>query len=140
MRPKVLVVDDEANVRQILLLVLDTVSEVRETSNGQDALRLIVGEHPNLVLLDVGMPEMDGLTLLKAALAVSPGLRVVMLTGQTDLKTARRALEAGARAYITKPFDAATLRREIGYLLKDVGEDETIYRPWRMAACSSSRG
>ena len=135
MRPKVLVVDDEATVRQILLLVLNEISETLETSNGQDALRLILSEKPSLVLLDLSMPEMDGLAVLKAALAIDPDLRVVMLTGETDLEVARRALEAGARAYITKPFESKVLIDEIGRLLEDLKGAPASDRPWRVSPC-----
>ena len=134
MQPKVLVVDDEANVRQILLFVLAPVSETLEASNGYDALRIIRNEKPSLVLLDVMMPEMSGLAVLKAALEISPALHVVMLTGESDLGIVRHALDAGACAYMTKPFDPKMLRAEVGRLLEDIKAPRADYRPWRVAA------
>jgi len=133
MRPKVLIVDDEANIRQILLFVLNPVSDTLEAANGRDALRLIQSEKPSLVLLDIAMPEMDGYAVLKAALELVPTLYVVMLTGQQDIKVIQRFLEAGARAYITKPFDPKVLRSEVGRVLDDLTTPSDSYRPWRIA-------
>jgi DNA-binding NtrC family response regulator len=133
--PKVLVVDDEAEVRQVLSLVLDPVCEVLTASNGMDALRLIRKEKPRLVLLDVSMTEMGGLGLLKAVRACDPALAVVMLSGRRDLRVVKRALDGGARAYITKPFEAAALREEIRRLLADLGASKAPDRPWRVAPC-----
>ena len=135
MGPKVLVVDDEADVRQILLLVLERVCDASEASNGFDALRLIKSERPSLVLLDVAMPEIDGLEVLRTARLIDPELVVVMLTGESDLAVAQRALESGARSYMTKPFEAKTLRDEIQRLLEDLAAPRAPYRPWRMPVC-----
>lgn len=132
---KVLIVDDDANVRQALLLVLQPVCDALEASNGLDALRLIKKWKPDLVLLDVSMPEMGGLGILRAALERDPALAVVMLSGHGDLRVARRALEEGARAYMTKPFDAHELRDEVARLLDAMSAPPASGRPWRVAAC-----
>lgn len=131
---RVLIVDDEANVRQTLLLVLEPVCEALEAANGLDALRLIRKWKPSLVLLDVSMPEMGGLGLLRAALARDPALAVVMLSGHGDLRVARRALSEGARAYMTKPFDARSLRAEVKRLLDDMARPAAPERPWTVLA------
>ncbi|PIR19253.1 MAG: hypothetical protein COV48_03025, partial [Elusimicrobia bacterium CG11_big_fil_rev_8_21_14_0_20_64_6] len=108
-------------------------SDTLEAANGRDALRLIQSEKPSLVLLDIAMPEMDGYAVLKAALELVPTLYVVMLTGQQDIKVIQRFLEAGARAYITKPFDPKVLRSEVGRVLDDLTTPSDSYRPWRIA-------
>ena len=130
MQRKALVVDDEADLRRILLCVLAPVCEVLEASNGPEALRLLRNERPRLMLLDISMPEMGGIAILEAALVSDPSLIIVMLTGEQDLAVAKRALEAGARAYITKPFDSQFLRVEVQRLLEIV--DAVPYRPWRV--------
>lgn len=132
---KVLVVDDEADIRQTLLLVLDPVCEAMQASNGLDALRMIRIEKPSLVLLDISMPEMGGLGILRLAHKINPALLVVMLSGHSDLRVAKRALLEGARAYITKPFDAHVLRDEVQRLLDDMSLAAEPYRPWRVLAC-----
>jgi FixJ family two-component response regulator len=70
------------------------------------------------MLLDVSMPEMGGLAVLEAARALDPRLAVVMLTGESDLGVARKALDLGARSFITKPFDVEVVLDELRRLLK----------------------
>ena len=127
---KALVVDDEVDIRQILLCVLAPVCEVLEASNGLDALRLLRNERPSLMLLDISIPEMGGIAILEAARVSDPSLIIVMLTGEQDLAVAKRALDSGARAYITKPFDSHFLRGEVQRLMELV--DAVPYRPWRV--------
>lgn len=134
MERKVLVVDDEGDVRQTLLLVLHPVCRVLEASNGMDALRLMRKEKPSLVLLDVSMPEMGGLGLLRAALRQDPSMNIVMLSGQSDLRVVQRALQDGARAYMTKPFIAHELRDEVKRLLDELAAGKaTSSLPWTVA-------
>ena len=118
---KILIVDDDPDIRLILRAALAPVGPLLEASNGKEALRLIRKEKPHLVLLDVVMPEMDGIEVLKAARLVDPHIVFVMLTGQSDVGQAKRALDAGARAYVTKPFDEIYLRNEVRRLLTEEG-------------------
>jgi DNA-binding response OmpR family regulator len=135
MRRKILVVDDDADMRQILLCALDPLADVLEAADGHEALRKLKAERPRLMLLDVAMPEMDGLEVLKAARDFDPNLVVVMLTGESDLTVAKRTLDLGARSYVTKPFDAEVVYAEIQRLLDDMSRDRSAapYRPWRVA-------
>lgn len=133
-RARFLVVDDEADMRLILRGILEPFGEVLEAEDGPAALRLIRAERLSGVLLDVTMPGMDGLAVLSAALEAVPGLPVMMLTGETDLAVARRALDAGARSYATKPFDSAALGAEIARLTEpcDPRAADPSGRPWRV--------
>ncbi|MFI5345639.1 MAG: response regulator [Elusimicrobiota bacterium] len=136
MARKILVVDDDADLRRILRGLLAPFGTVLEAANGLDALGLLRAEAPALMLLDVSMPVMDGLAVLTDALAIDPKLPVVMLTGDMDMHIAKRALEAGARSYITKPFEPSSLCAEVRRLT-GVGdavpdEDEASGRPWRV--------
>jgi DNA-binding NtrC family response regulator len=135
MTRKVLIVDDDADMRQMLLCALDPFAELSEAANGVDALRKVKAERPRLMLLDLAMPEMGGIAVLKAALAIDPNLLVVMLTGESDLSVAKKTLEMGARTYITKPFDADVVCGEVQRLLEDMTRDHGAvpYRPWRVA-------
>lgn len=110
----------------------EAVCPVVEASGGREALRALKRERPRLMLLDVSMPGLDGMAVLRAARRLDPGLDVLMLTGAADLESARLALEAGARAYITKPFDVAGLRAEARRLLE--GEPSPGSPPWRIKA------
>ncbi len=136
MKPRILVVDDNPDLRQMLLCTLEPFAEASQASNGIDALRLIRDLKPRLMLLDVGMPEMGGLELLQSAFLIDPNMIVVMLTGEFDLAVAARALDLGARTYITKPFESDVLCAEIRRLLGVSPEDRALapYRPWRVAA------
>lgn len=135
MTPKILVVDDDAETRRILSYVLAPVAEVVEAADGNSALLLLSAEKPQLVFLDVVMPEMGGLDVLESAVSLSPGVIVVMLSGQSDIAIAKSALDRGARAYITKPIDPQELRDMAEDLLglssrdRDPGDRK---KPWRV--------
>jgi DNA-binding response OmpR family regulator len=130
-RPKILVVDDEEDMLLMLRGILQEDCVVFEASNGLDALSLVQREHPQLVLLDLEMPEMDGVQVLAAVRRISPKIIVMMLTGVDDVDSALRALQQGARAYVTKPFDPRYLRREVRRLLEppDRKKDDA---PWHV--------
>lgn len=115
--PKILIVDDDDEMRRLLRGVLAPVCEIVEASNGLDALCLLQRERPRLVLLDLALPEIGGFEVLAAALRVAPNLPVLMLTGDADVNSAVTALNQGACAYVTKPFDPAYLREEVARLV-----------------------
>src|SRR6187431_1654681 len=104
---RILVVDDQsANVRVVTALLERHGYAVSSAVNGRDALEKATGETPDLLLLDMMMPGMDGFELL-AALRDLPGFRqvpTVFLTAAQDRDLLLRAFEAGAVDYVTKPF------------------------------------
>lgn len=116
---KVLLVDDEAHIRKFMSLLLSQLGApiVIEASNGKDAIALYQQERPDLVLLDVNMPILDGMGTLKGIMAVDPDAVVVMLTSQTSRSLISQAADIGASNYIRKdtPKDEiiATLRATI---------------------------
>lgn len=128
----ILVVDDEADMRRVVRLILEPLGRIIEASNGQDALRLVAEEKPGLMVLDVMMAGMDGLAVVRAARLLDADLPIVMLSGASDMETAKRALDDGARAYITKPFDADGLLGEVRRLLygADGARAAANGRPW----------
>jgi two-component system alkaline phosphatase synthesis response regulator PhoP len=135
MAKKLLIVDDDDDVRASLRCALEGFGEIVEASDGAGALKAIGEERPSAVVLDISLPGLGGLEVLRAAKQSRPGLAVVMLTGEKDLEVARECLEAGARSYVTKPFDARALRSEVKRLLEPSGgeEREPDARPWRVA-------
>src|SRR3989440_748534 len=105
--PRVLVVDDNDGFREslIALLVSGGVEVVGEASSGRDALELASALHPDIVLMDVRMPHMDGVETPRQLKAADPQVRVVALTAQEDDATVREMLVAGASGYVTKNAD-----------------------------------
>ena len=104
----VLLVDDAAFMRtRCAKLLKDEGYEVVEAENGLDALAKYTASKPDAVLMDVTMPEMDGLQALKEIRKVDPAARVTMVTamGQQDL--VMEALKSGAQDYVLKPFQPA---------------------------------
>ncbi|MDP3542898.1 MAG: response regulator [Elusimicrobiota bacterium] len=134
MAPKILVVDDDADTRRVLRYVLETVAQIVEAEGGAQALLRIKSERPQLVLLDLVMPEVGGLEVLVSALKDDPTLKIIVLTGQSDIGVARSALERGARAFITKPIDPERLRDVVEDFLNPNGGrgDAEGRKPWRV--------
>jgi DNA-binding response OmpR family regulator len=136
MPDKILVVDDDPDMLEVLRWALSPIGTVLEASNGREALRLIKSHRPRLILLDVAMPGMDGIEVLKRVRSFDSKVIVVMLTGLTDIEIAKEALDSGARAYITKPFDDRDLGAEVERLLekgdKKAGIAAAAGCPWRV--------
>lgn len=120
-RPKILVVEDEEDLRRMLGVILGTVGEVTTAVDGMDAyVRLTGGFLPDVIVTDLMMPRMDGLTLA-AKLRASPTLSrvpLVMLTAKTSARDVIAGINAGARHYVTKPFKTEEL---VGKVRKALG-------------------
>ena len=134
MPQKILIVDDDPDMLQILRWALSPIGGILEASDGRAALRLVKRHHPRLILLDVTMPGIGGMEVLKAARALDPSVIIVMLTGLNDIAVAKEALDNGARAYITKPFDDDFLCAEVERLLEkpDAKAAASAACPWRV--------
>ena len=130
MRKRILLVDDEAGIRASLKVVLEPTYETLSASTAQEGLDLFRRESPHLVLLDVVMPGMDGLTLLKTIREEDARIPVIMLTGTKTVKTAVEAMKLGAADYLSKPFDVEELRLIVAKTL-ETGELEQEVRHLR---------
>ena len=126
--PKILVVDDEKS-HEDLITQRFTQKEFLRTHefifalNGIKALELI-NTHPDIeiALLDINMPEMDGLTLLEKIRDTKPLLRVIMLSAYSDMNNIRAAMNMGAYDFITKPIDMKDLELTIKRTMEEVNQ------------------
>jgi two-component system response regulator MprA len=118
MAGKILVVDDEPEVRQLMEHFLTGCGyEVRIAENGRLALAALDTFMADVVLLDMHMPEMDGLETLKRLAARSPSLPVIMVTVNDDVETTTHLLQMGAADYVPKPFNLDYLEQAINIQL-----------------------
>jgi DNA-binding response OmpR family regulator len=118
MAARVLVVDDDpATVELLQDFLLAKGYEVLTASDGAEALRTLKAERPHLVLLDVMMPKLDGLEVLRQVKALDPTVGVIMVTGVNEEAIGRKAMELGAFDYIVKPLDLPYLERTLWYKL-----------------------
>ena len=115
---KILVVDDEPEVRQLMEHFLtERGYEVRIAENGRLALATLDTFVPDVVLLDMHMPEMDGLETLQRLASRAPSLPVIMVTVNDDVETTSRLLQLGAADYVPKPFNLEYLEQAINIQL-----------------------
>lgn len=117
-KQRVLIVDDQNGIRLLLMEVFNSEGYLTsQASNGKIALELVRNERPDLVLLDMKIPGMDGLEILKHIKLIDPTITVIMMTAYGELDMINRATELGAVKHFTKPFDIDELRMEVNYQL-----------------------
>ncbi|TAK07992.1 MAG: sigma-54-dependent Fis family transcriptional regulator [Candidatus Manganitrophaceae bacterium] len=106
---KILVIDDERSVQESIRNILKKEYVLLFASNGAEGLQRFREVSPDLILLDLIMPEMDGMTALKRLREIDAKIPIIMLTATRMIKTAVEAIKAGADDYLTKPFDLEEL-------------------------------
>ena len=107
---KILVVDDEASVRDSLRMIFKKDYQVVTASSADEAVEKVRDEEPDIVFLDIILPEKSGLEALKEIRQMQSVTPVIMLTATKTVKTAVEAMKLGANDYITKPFDVEELK------------------------------
>lgn len=127
-QPILLIVDDEAGVRESLRLIFDKDLRVCEAKTSEEAIRRAREERPEVILLDILMPGTDGLEILKQIKAIHPEGQVVMLTALNTARTAFMAKESGAFDYVIKPFDVNELRLRVNRALEKVQLSREVER------------
>ncbi len=110
---KILIVDDEKNVRDSIGLILSNTYEPLYAASGEEAIKIYQDEKPYLVLLDIIMPNTDGLQVLERLKEIDRSAVVIMVTAVTVLSTAIEAMRKGAYDYIQKPFNADELKVKV---------------------------
>lgn len=114
----ILVVDDQMGVRRLIQEVFREVGyRVATAAHGQEAMALCSMEMPDLVLLDMKMPVMDGVETLRSMRHLYPELPVIFMTAVGDGERVNEVLSLGARNFISKPFDVFELRRLVSEVL-----------------------
>ena len=125
-RARVLVVDDDANLRTTVCTCLEEAGyAVTRAGDGADALARIRGDAPDLVLLDLSMPRLDGIGFLSelGRRSSGPMVRTVVMSGHGSVRTAVQAVLMGARDFLEKPFTPDDLRLSVAGALDDGGTE-----------------
>ncbi len=135
---KILIIDDETSVRDSLRMIFKKDFQVIMAATGQEGLDKVETEEPDLLLLDILMPGIDGIDVLRKVHETHPTLPSIMITATKTVRTAVEAMKLGAFDYVTKPFDVEELRliaeraMEIRHLKTEnqrlQGEVETLYQ------------
>ena len=114
MKKKILIVDDDAAVRRVIRRALqDLDCDFIEASDGSEVREIVRRMRPAVVLLDIHMPELDGIAVTDEISRAHPDIRVIIVTGDATQMRAKLAMERGARDFVAKPIDVDYLRRTV---------------------------
>jgi DNA-binding NtrC family response regulator len=105
----ILIVDDEAGPRESLRMILKPVYKIYTAANGKEALALIQKENIDLVTLDLNLPGLSGIDVLKEIKKIRSDVEVIIITGYGTLKNAQEVIRYGAGDFISKPFNVADI-------------------------------
>jgi len=156
-RPVILVVDDDAGLRESFRLILEGDYEILDAPDGRTAIEIVRTQPVDLVLLDIRLPDLDGIEVLERVKALDEGLEVILVTAVKTVRTAVAAMKLGALDYLTKPFEEAellalvtralekrSLEREVAFLRSElarhhdfeelVGQHPEMQRLYRLIA------
>jgi DNA-binding NtrC family response regulator len=111
MKNKILVIDDEIGPRESLRILFKDNYDVAVANSGEEGVHAIKKDPPDLVILDLKMPGMDGIEVLKKIKEVSPKTRVIILTGYGSPEAAQQVQRLGIARYLNKPFDIFEIRK-----------------------------
>lgn len=120
MAKTIMIVDDSASLRQVVAIALRGAGyDVMEACDGKDALTKLTGQKINLIISDVNMPNMDGISMVRELKKI-PAYKftpVIMLTTETQDSKKKEGQEAGARAWVVKPFQPAQMLAAVAKLV-----------------------
>jgi YesN/AraC family two-component response regulator len=122
---RVLIADDIQETRRntrLMLATIDDVEVVAIASNGLQAVQLSNEQHPDIVLLDINMPDMDGLTAYREIAKSLPGTGCIIISAEKDTSTFRTAISVGVQEYLVKPFTIDELEEAIARMRERVAE------------------
>ncbi|WP_027417289.1 sigma-54-dependent transcriptional regulator [Aneurinibacillus terranovensis] len=120
-KPKILIVDDDTDICFLIATAIKSDEiNILTAHSGQDALTIFIKDQPDLVLLDIQLPEMNGIEILKRIKDRCPDCQVIMVTAYATIETAVQAMKIGALDYICKPFKLPELRVTVQQALEYV--------------------
>jgi len=122
---RILIADDSSIIRKIIerSLPLEKFELVGVAKNGLEALELFKSKKPQIVTLDITMPEMDGLTVLEQMLQISADAKIIVISALTDKATGIRAIKKGAKSFIPKPFTTNDVQEKILKLAESISNE-----------------
>ena len=137
--PRILIVDDDENIRKVLVAILeDEGYNVENVGTGKEAVEKTRRNYYNLALIDIRLPDMEGIELLTKMKDTTPKIRKVIITGYPTLQNAVDAVNKGANAYILKPFDVGRVLRTLKEQLQKQ-DDEKKYSQNKVAEFIETR-
>lgn len=114
-----MIVDDEEDICDLLSEFLeDKGYQTFRATNGDEALQLVKEARPHILLLDIRLPGMSGIEILRNVRSVDPGVGVIMITAFHDMQIAQEALKLGASDFVTKPIDMPYLETSVKTKIK----------------------
>lgn len=124
MKKRLLIVDDSSVMRRTIEKNLQDydLEIIGQAANGVEAVQMVMDKKPDVVTLDITMPEMDGIACLEQIMKINPDTKVMIITALADKLTGLIALDKGARGFMYKPVNADDLSRSFDKLLKRDGE------------------
>jgi len=122
---RILVVDDDENIRKVLVAILEDEGYTADSvDTARKAIEKTRTNYYNLALIDVRLPDMEGIELLTKMRDTTPKMRKIIITGYPTLQNAVEAVNKGANAYVMKPFDIEKVLKEIEEQLKKQAEEK----------------
>ncbi len=116
---RIVIIDDEDDICLMLADFLkDCGYETFSATNGAEAMRLVKEARPHLILLDIRMPEISGVEILRKVRTIDQTIGIIMITGYHDVEIAQEALKLGASDFVTKPIDMGYLETSIRIKIK----------------------
>jgi len=126
-KASILIIDDDDDIQEMLTSLLNQNGYITDTAKtGAEAINKLKSKPFNLALVDIVLPDMRGTQLLPQMKEISPKIRKILITGHASLDNAIEALNLGADAYITKPFDPPRLLKVIEEKLNDQREEKRV--------------
>jgi two-component system chemotaxis response regulator CheY len=116
---KLLIVDDSHTIRQAIEKNLSNsnIEVIGHAGDGKTAIELFKDLKPDVVTLDITMPELDGITVLEEIMKINPNVKVMVITALKDKTTGLRAIQIGAKSYLVKPFTPDKLKLAFNRML-----------------------
>lgn len=122
---KMLIVDDSTVMQRKIQrsITLDQVTDFLTASNGMQAVEIFKQELPELVTMDLTMPEMDGVECVKHLVEIKPDVLILVISSLSDKATTIQAMKNGAKGFLTKPFDDEQINTALEELLEEAQSD-----------------